>query len=60
MHHMPDVSVALKVADPGLEQARLTSSLRHHQPAASQGRQLGDQGRPGEILSPDIKKGCTV
>lgn len=34
----------------------VTLDLCHYPPTTSQGRQSRDQGRPGEILSPDIKK----
>lgn len=46
------------IADPWPSgRARFTPDLCHYPPATSQGRQSRDQGRPGEILSPDIKKG---
>ncbi len=36
--------------------ACFTLDLCHYPPTTSQGRQSRDPGRPGEILSPDIKK----
>lgn len=38
------------------EKACFTLNLCHYPPTAMQGRQSRDQGWPGEILSPDIKK----
>ena len=61
--HINRVTVVPWPCDSG--KACFTPDLCHYPATTSRGRQSRDQGRPGEILSPDVKKkkkrkiGCT-